>query len=115
DELSGRRRWRLSGQSLSHHQRHRFLDGRVRPVGDLVEFAAVETVVEHGRGVLGNARHAACAHPLAAGLLDRLEYRARLLSAWHELAVDHRVVTGELECDGVGMAPPDVAPRPPSL
>ena len=105
----------MPGQSLSHHQRNRFLDGRIRPVGDLVEFAAVETVVEHRCEVLGHAGHAARADGLDAGLLDRLEYRARLLSARHELAVHPRVVTGELECDGVSVAAHDCGLPPTEL
>ena len=67
----------------------------------------METVIEHGRKVLGDARHAACADRLDAGLLDRVEDGARLLPARHELAMNHRVVTGELERDGVGMAAHD--------
>ena len=67
----------------------------------------METVIEHGREVLGDARHAACADRLDAGLLDRVEHGARLLPARHELAMHHRVVTGELERDGVGMAAHD--------
>jgi hypothetical protein len=103
DDLLSRRRRGLAGQSLPHHERDRFLDGRIRPVGDLVELAAVETVVEHGREVLCNAGHPACADRLDAGLLDRLEYGARLLPARHELAMHERVMAGELERDRVGV------------
>ena len=75
----------------------------------------METVIEHGRKVLGDARHPACADRLDAGLLDRVEYRARLLPAGHELAMHHRVVTGELERDRVGMAAHDRGIRPGEL
>src|SRR5262249_36474999 len=72
---------------------------------DLVEFAAMKSIVEHGREVLGNAGHAAGADRLDAGLLDCLEYGARLLPARHELAMHHGIVAGEPECGRVGTAP----------
>jgi hypothetical protein len=97
----------LTGQSLSHHQRDRFLDGRIRPVGDLVEFAAVEAVIEHGRKILGNARHAAGANRLDTGLLDRLEHGARLLAARHKFAMHQRIVAGQLERDRIGVTAHD--------
>jgi len=56
---------------------------------------------------LGNARHAARADRLDAGLLDRLEHAARLRIAGHQLAMQLGVVTGDLERDGVGMAAHD--------
>ena len=97
----------MAGQSLSHHQRDRFLDGRIRPVGDLVDFAAVEAVIEHGRKILGNARHAAGANRLDTGLLDRLEHGPRLLAARHKLSMHQRIVAGELERDRIGVAAHD--------
>jgi len=106
DFLRRRGRW-LAGQPFAHHERDRFLERRIGAIGDLVEFAAMETVIEHRRKVLGDARHPACADRLDAGLLDRVEHGARLLPARHELAMDHRVVTGEFERDGVGMAAHD--------
>ena len=48
DELLGRRRRRLAGQPLAHHHGDGLLDRRVGAVGDLVELAAMEAVVEHG-------------------------------------------------------------------
>ena len=42
-----------------------------------------------------------------ARLLDRVEHRARLLSAGHPLAMHAGIVTGELERDRVGMAAHD--------
>ena len=45
--LRGRRR-RLAGQPLAHHHGDGLLDRRVGAVGDLVELAAMEAVVEHG-------------------------------------------------------------------
>ena len=106
DFFRGRRRG-LAGQPFAHHKRDRFLDRRIGAIGDLVELTAVETVIEHRRKVLGDARHAACPDRLDAGLLDRVEDGARLLPARHKLAMHHRVVTGELERDGVGMAAHD--------
>jgi len=106
DALGGRRRTE-AGQALAHHHGDRLLDRRIGAIGDLVELTAMETVIEHRRKVLGDARHAACPNGLDAGLLDRVEYGPRLLPARHELAMHHRVVTGELERDGVGMATHD--------
>ncbi len=107
DDLLRRRRRGLAGQPLAHHERDRLLDRRIGAVGDLVEFSAMETVVEHGREILRHAGHAARADRLDAGLLDRLEHRARLLPARHQLAMHDRIVTGELERDRIGMAAHD--------
>ena len=85
----------------------RVLDRRIGAVGDFVEFAAMETVVEHGVEVLRHAAHAARADRLDPGLLDRLEHRARLRSAGNELAVHRRIVTSEPQRDGIGMAAHD--------
>src|SRR5207253_4589515 len=49
------------------------------------------------------------------GQLDRLEYGARLLPARHQLAMHHRVVTGELERDRVGVAAHDRGIRTANL
>ena len=77
----------------------RVLDRRIGAVGDLVELAAMEAVVEHRGEIARHAHHAARADRLDARLLDRLEHRARLLAARHEPAVHRRIVTGELERD----------------
>ena len=76
---------RLAGQPLAHHQRQRFVERRVGAVGDLVEFAAVKAVVEHGGEILGDAVHAPRADRLDPRLFDRLEHRARLLAAGRKL------------------------------
>ena len=100
-------RRRLAGQPLAHHHGERVLDRRIGTVGDLVEFAAMKAVVEHGGEILRHAAHAARADRLDAGLLDGLEYRARLLAAGRELAMHRRVVTGEPQRDRIGMAAHD--------
>ena len=107
DEAPRRRRRRLAGQALAHQHRHRFLDRGIGAIGDFVELAAVELVVEHRREILGDALHAPRADRLDAGLLDRLEHRARLLAARHQAAVDGGVVTGHPQRDRVGMAAHD--------
>ena len=56
---------------------------------------------------LATPGHAPRADRLDARLLDRLEHRARLLPAGHQLAMHGRIVAGELERDGVGMAAHD--------
>ena len=107
DELLGGRRRRLAGEAFAHHHGDRLLDRRIGAVGDLVELAAMEAVVDHGGKILRHARHAPRADRFDARLLDRLEHRPRLLSARHQLAVDARIVTRELERDGVGVAAHD--------
>ncbi len=107
DELARGRRRRLAGQPLAHHHGKRFLDRRVGAIGDFVELAAVKAVVEHGGEILRHPAHAAGADRLDAGLLDRLEHRARLLAAGRKLAMHRRVVTGEPQRDRIGMAAHD--------
>jgi hypothetical protein len=81
--------------------------GGASPVGDLVELAAVELVLEHGAEIGRDAQHAPRPDRLDAGLLDRLEHRARLLAARHQAAVHRRIVAGKLERDRVGVAAHD--------
>ena len=73
----------------------------------------MEMIVEHRGEVFGNARHPPRADRLDPRLFDGLEHAARLGIARHQLAMHFRVVAGELECDGVGMAAHDgcIAPR----
>ena len=97
--------WRgLAGQPLAYHQSNRFLDGRVRPVGDLVKLSAMQPIIEHGREIARNPRHAPRPDRLDSRLLDGIEHRARLLSARHELAMDRWIMARELERDGIGVA-----------
>ena len=96
-----------AGQPLAHHQRERVLDRRIGAVGDLVEFAAVELLVEHGGQILRDAVHAPRADRLDARLLDRLEHRARLLAGRLQAAMHRRIVAGESQRDRVGMAAHD--------
>ena len=103
------------GEPLAHHHGDRFLDRRVGAVADLVELAAVEAVVEHGREVLGDAAHASGTDRLDARLLHRLEHRPRLLAAGNELAVHGRIMTGELERDCIGVAAHDGGVPPAEL
>ena len=85
----------------------RVFDRRVGAVGDLVVFAAMKAVVEHGGEILLHTAHAPRSDRLDAGLFDRFEYRARLLAARDELAMHGRVVTGEPQRDRVGMTAHD--------
>ena len=107
DQPPRRRRRTLAGQALAHDERKRFLERRIGPIGDLVELAAMELVVEHGREVVGDAAHAPRPDRLDAGLLDGVEHGARLLSARHQLAMHLGIVTGELERDRIGVAAHD--------
>ena len=80
----------MPGQALAHHQRQRVLDRRVGALGDLVEFAAVKALVQHGGEILRDAIHAPRADRLDARLLDRLEHRARLLAGRLQAAMHRR-------------------------
>ena len=107
DELLRGRRRRLAGQPLAHHHGDGLLDRRVGAIGDLVELAAMETVVDHRGEVALHAEHAARADRLDAGLLDRIEHRARLLAAGHEPPMHRGIVAGELQRHRVGIAAHD--------
>jgi hypothetical protein len=60
-------------------------------------------VLQHGGEVARDARHAAGADRLDAGLLDGVEDGARVAALGLELAVEGGVVAGEAERDGVRM------------
>ncbi len=107
DQLPGRRRRCLAGQPLAHDHGDRFLDRRIGPVGNVVEFAAMEFVVEHRRQILGHAGHATRTDRFDPRLLDRVEDRTRLLTAGNEFAMNTGIVTGELQSNGIGMTAHD--------
>ncbi len=107
DQLLGRRGRRKSGQALAHHHGDRLLDRSVGAIGDLVELAAMELVVEHGRQIMRHPLHAPGADRLDAGLLDRLEHRARLLPARNQPAMHEGVVAGHAQGDRIGVAAHD--------
>ena len=101
DQLARRLRRQFAGQPLAHDHGERLLDRRIGAVGDLVVFAAMETVVQHGGEIGLDAAHAPRADRFDAGLLDGFEHRARLLAAGHELAMHRRIVTGDPQRDRV--------------
>ncbi len=107
DQLFRVRGRRHAGEPLAHHERQRLLDRRVAALCDLIEFAALELLVEHGGQVLGNAVHAPRADRFDARLLHRLEHRARLLAARLQAPVHGRIVAGNAQSDGVGIAAHD--------
>ena len=95
----------MPGQPLAHHEGDRVLDRRVRPVGDvLVLAAAVVAVLEHGREIAGDARHAPRADRLDPRLLDGVEHRAGGLRLRGEPAMDAGVVAGEPQRHRIGVA-----------
>ena len=55
----------------------------------------------------GNARHPPRPERLDAGLFDGFEYAARLRISRHQLAVNFRIVAGELQRDRIGVAAHD--------
>ena len=63
----------------------------------------MKAVVDHGGDVLGHTRHAPRPDRFDAGLLDRLEHRARGLTAGHKLAVHVGIMTGQLERNRIGI------------
>ena len=77
-----------AGQPLAHDQRHGVLERRVGAVRDLVVFAAVIAVLQHGGEIAGHALHAPRADRLDARLLDGVEDRARLLPLGRQPAMD---------------------------
>ena len=94
DDLGGGRRRLEPGQALAHHQRDRVLDRRVGAVGDVLVFAAaMVAVLEHGRDVVADARHAPRADRLDAGLLHGIEHGAGGLALRREPAM-HRARRG---------------------
>ena len=103
DELARGRRRRLAGKPLAHDHGDGVLDRRVGAVGHIVVLAAMEAVVEHGRQIGLHPAHAARTDRLDAGLLDRIEHCARLLTAGHELAMHRGIVTGEPQRDRIGV------------
>lgn len=103
DQFLGRRGRRETRQPLAHQHSQRIRQRRIRAVGDLVELAAMEMIVEHRREVLGDARHPPRAERFDARLLDRFEHAAGLRITRHQLAMHFRVVTGELQRDRVGV------------
>ena len=107
DQLACGRRRHLAGESLAYQHGECVLDRRVGAVGDLVEFAAVEAIIEHGGEILGDAAHAARTDGLDAGLFDRFEHGAGLGAAGHQLAMHRGVVTGEPQRDGIGVTAHD--------
>jgi hypothetical protein len=107
DELAGGRWRHLAGQPLAHDHRQRIFDRRIGTVGDLVEFAAVKLVVEHGGEIFGDAAHTARTDRLDSGLFDGFEHGARLLAARRQFAMHARIVAGEPQCDGIGVTAHD--------
>ncbi len=107
DQSRGRRRRAHPGQPFAHDQGQRLLDRGVGAIGDLVELAAMKTIVQHSGQVVGDPGHAPGADRFDPRLLHRVEHRARLLAAGHQLAMHPGIVTGELEGDRVGVAAHD--------
>ena len=109
DELARRRRRLEPGQLLAHQHRHaRPRPARPRASGCPRSLSAAEVaVLQHGREVLGDARHAARADRLAARLLDCIEDAARLLGLRREAAVHGGVMAGEPQRHRIGLAAHD--------
>ena len=101
DQLLRRLRRGMPGQPLAHHHGQRIGQWRIGTVGDLVEFAAMEMVVEHRGEIFRDARHAPRADRLDPRLLDRIEHAARLHVAGHLLAMHGGIMAGEAQRDRV--------------
>ena len=107
DHLAGRRRWRKPGQALAHQHRQRIGQRCVGAIGDFIELAAMEMVVEHRGEIFGDARHPPRAERFNPGLLDSFEYAAGLRISRHQLAVHFGIVAGEFQRDRVGVTAHD--------
>ena len=67
DHLAGGRGRRQPGQALAHQHRQRVGQRRVGAVGDLVELAAMEMIVEHRGEIFRDARPSAASRALRPG------------------------------------------------
>ena len=63
----------------------------------------METVIEHGRKIFGDTSHTTGPNGFDPRLLHRIEHRPRLLPSGDKLAMNQRIVTGELERDRIGV------------
>ena len=75
----GRRR-RPAGQAFAHQHGERLFDRCILALGNFVELAAMELVVQHRVKIVGDALHPARPDRLDPRLLDGLEHRPRLLA-----------------------------------
>ena len=107
DHLAGGRGRRQTREAFAHQHRQRVRQRRIGAVGDLVELAAMEMIVEHRGEIFGDPGHPPRTQRFDAGLLDRFEHAARLRIARHQLAVHFRIVTGKFQRDRIGMTPHD--------
>ena len=87
--------------------RKRVFDRRIGPVSDLVELAAMKTVVEHCSEILRNAVHASCTDRFNARLLHRFEDRAGLLASRLQATMHGRDRDRQAQCDRIGMTAND--------
>jgi hypothetical protein len=97
DKLSCSRRRSHARQALAHHQRQRILDRRIRALGDLIELAAMKTIVEHRGEILCDAVHAPGADRLHARLLHGFKYSPGLLAGRLQPAMQGVVMTGKTQ------------------
>ena len=91
-----------AGQPLAHHHRDGVLQRRLVAVARLGGGALVIAVVEHRGEVRRDALHPARADRLDAGLLHRIEQRARRRVLRRVAAVDRVVVAGEPQRHRIG-------------
>src|SRR5579883_137573 len=103
DDTPRRGRRRLTREALAHQHGKRLFDRRIGPISDLVEFAAMELIVEHRCKIFGDALHASRPDRLDPGLFDRFENGAPLLACWQQAAVDRVVMTRHPQCDCIRM------------
>src|ERR1700730_2465677 len=103
DQFFGSTRRGLAGEPLAYEKGDCLLDRGIRAIKDFVELAAMETVVEHARKIFGYTRHTPGPKGFDPRLLHRIEHRPRLLPSGDKLAMDQRIVTGELERDRIGV------------
>src|SRR5262249_119500 len=97
-----RSRWRrLTCKALADQHGERLLDRRVGTVGDLVEFAAMKLIVQHGGKIPADPLHPPRPDPPGPGLLDRLENRSPLLTSRKQAAMNCVIVTGHAQRDRI--------------
>jgi hypothetical protein len=93
DESLGGRWWGHSGEALAYQQCQCVFDRRIGAFGDLVEFTAMEALIEHRGKILRNTVHAPRTDSLHACLFHCFEHGSCLLSGWLQTAMQCGVVT----------------------
>ncbi len=116
DHAARRLRRLFPGQSFTHHQRERVLQGRFGAIADIGGARLEIAIFQHHLQIGGHAGHPVGADGVAARLFHRLEDFPPQLALRHELAMHSCVMAGDLQRHGIAQSPGDgdVGGRQPS-